>query len=228
MIRGLLWRPMRLVSARRVDNVPLRHPVGVKALQGQRISRAPSWSWLALEGPIILGTGVQSYQRLGNKSNHQCQPILPPRDGKETWSPDEWGPKDIQQPFRPCTLKMRGFLREVRCSTQPTSSYGRKPQWHYSRAKLNRIAVLLEAPSPEGLEEGGGTSVSGRDQSVVAMGVFDVEEGSPSRLWALRLVVDEGLLLARTEEEHFRRLGIFKVEDDKYFDHPALDELTLV
>ncbi|KAK8087914.1 hypothetical protein PG997_002875 [Apiospora hydei] len=222
LLRGLLWRSRRLYLGPN-SRQPLRRPLGVKQLQGQAIERAPSWSWLALEGPIIQATGKHYEKVFSNEANLRCRPLH--NDGG-TWSPDTWDPDVIVYPFPQCRLNITGFILEVRRSSIPTASYGRKHRWNYSAARIKEHAVLLEAVSDA--KQSTGDHFSG---SIVAIGLFDVEDqGSSMALYAMCLTYEEGLMLEKTEDGYYRRLGVFSVEEDGVFSGVSSDmrSVTLI
>ena len=221
MICGLLWKSRRILSGNH-SKAALRKPVGVRGDdKGNIIVRAPSWSWLALQGPIWPATGKSDDRKLRDPSTFRSRPA---DQNGEIWSPDDWHPGIVMDLPLPCRLEVLGCLREVRCSSKSVSEYPRKPNWQFSRGKLNQHATLLEAVDVGAVAR---TSTDSLDQ-VVATGLFDLADGIPTTLWALCLSMDEGLLLEKRPDGFFCRLGVFIVENDAWFGQVTGSHVVLV
>ncbi|KAI1749443.1 heterokaryon incompatibility protein-domain-containing protein [Xylaria castorea] len=218
MIRSLLWKSRRIWPVthefRPGPNRPLVRPLGVKGdLKGKPIVRAPSWSWLALLGPIISAIKSREARLFQDPSNIRCHPASL---DKETWSPDAWDPKIVKYPFPQCRLITLGCVREVRRSSMTGSQYlqGRKSKWGTSpRTKrelvpLESTRVLLTA------DDGGGES--SQERHVVALGLFDLTDGNPNELSIMCVLGDQGLMLQRQSDGSYCRLGVFIAEDDAW------------
>ncbi len=217
MIRGLLWKSRRLLVGPHSHD-GMRKPIGVKKHAGREIVRAPSWSWLALQGPILPATQRSDDRRLQDRATYQCRPA---HEDRVTWTEDPWDPGVVVYPFPPCRLQVLGCPRKVRLSSLLTSGLKEKLKWQFSRAKLNHHAVLLEAADE-------GDRRNDDRESVVAMGLFDVPADGSTTLWAMCLSVDEGLLLEGVEDGTFSRLGVFIVEHEGFFTPTTPIHVTLV
>lgn len=225
MIRGLLWRrsityvdPFAIVyeSDR---HIPLHIPIGINGAQeGREIVRAPSWSWMALQGDIdqLPRSSVNlPINGLQDPSTFRCTPMN--SDG--TWSPDTWHPgivKDLPLPFR---LEVFGRPRRVRCSKWPASVLmfrGIPPiesMFLYGgREGMVRQTFMLEgveipAVPVDELDDGFWSRIIG-------VGLFDLEsESPPEMLWAMCLTTREGLLLQLNDNGSYSRLGVFGIEN---------------
>ncbi|KAK8093729.1 hypothetical protein PG997_000414 [Apiospora hydei] len=219
MVRGLLWKSRKLYLGPN-SRQSLKRPKGVKRLEGQEIQRAPSWSWLALTGPIIQATGKHHDEVFSDEANLRCRTLH--NDGR-TWTPDTWDPDVVVYPFPQCRLNIVGCIREVSRSSVKTANYGRRPRWQYSLARINDHAFLLEAVNDVKRSKDDGLL-----GSIVAIGLFDIEEQRSSRaLYAMCLTYEEGLMLERTGDGYYRRVGVFSVEDDGYFSGLSSDMLSV-
>ena len=216
MIRGLFWRSRRVYSGPH-SKTPLTKPLGVRRLCGRELNRAPSWSWLALVGPILTGPGKRYDRRHLDPSTFRCRPAS---SCGLRWSPDQWKPSVVRFPFPACRLKVLGGLLEVCRSRQPISALWRKPNWSYSLAKLAQHAVLLEAADHVGAES--------QPQTRVATGLFDLVDDTTQPVWTMCLTAQEGLLLRQNEDESFSRLRIFTIENPEVFANLSIERLLLV
>ncbi|KAI5927180.1 heterokaryon incompatibility protein-domain-containing protein [Camillea tinctor] len=217
MIRGLLWRSRRIIGGPHTSSA-LRKPIGVSgASKGGPVVRAPSWSWLALLGPIWPATGRTYDKKLQDPKTFRCSPA-DQQEGR--WSPDDWNPRVVV--YRPCRLEVLGCPLEVRCANIPMSEYQRKLKWSFP--KIKRHGVLLEKmnrsdkdlqklPSPD---------------DIVAVGLFDIADENPSTLWVMCLSADEGLMLEKNLDGTFCRLGIFIAEDDSWFQQEEARKVTII
>jgi len=109
---ALLWRSSRIIDP---DMPALQYPMQ----NGVAVYRAPSWSWMALVGPICHNIG--SGRGYTGMQPQWRTPVLKPEnsDGK-TWSPDPngWGPSMIYRDDFPSrfTLNVKAWIRQVRVS----------------------------------------------------------------------------------------------------------------
>jgi hypothetical protein len=225
MICGLLWRSRRIVDA----GLPA---LTVPKYEGKTIRKAPSWSWMALVGPISQGAGSKT-DELAGFARYGTPCCKPGNLERNSWchDPEGWEyniveTKEFPDPYE---LQVYGYMRELRVSQYKTKDH---PD-HSVRCKLypqdamNKHTFRLEASERRPLVKGRGDP--NLDWSLIAAtGLFDQETSSnPSEMWALRLTSEEGLLLRRPYPGKiiFERLGIFFVENPKAF-YP--DELNLV
>lgn len=220
MIRGLLW-------SSRNDVLPFAPGGKYSALQrpverntkkpdvlGQAAVRAPSWSWASVEGPVLTNSVLREekyMRRYRTPSNFCIRPALqhPPR-----WtSQDNCGVDQVWMPA--CELELLGSPRRICCSERAVVEYAKRTKWWYSPARIAKHGVLLVA------EEGG-------PEHVVGVGIFDVPQERTRSLWALQVIKEEGLMLLRDGMGKFRRLGVFVVEDEGWFQGGSEIGLRLV
>ncbi|RWA10463.1 hypothetical protein EKO27_g4650 [Xylaria grammica] len=220
MIRGLLWKSRRIWPPTRDykpgPNRPLEKPLAVRgSLKGKPIVRAPSWSWLALLGPIIPAAQRRENLLLEDKSNIRCHPA---NADKRTWSPDAWDPKIVKYPFPQCRLVVLACVRDVRRSSMTSSQYlqNHTSKWGTLWGPARRELVPLEPitrVSSTGVS-GGGKGPQGNH--VVAMGLFDLTDGNPDELSIMCVLGFLGLMLQRQSDGNYARLGVFTAEDDAW------------
>ncbi|KAF2143125.1 uncharacterized protein K452DRAFT_247513 [Aplosporella prunicola CBS 121167] len=214
MVRGLLWRSARLLGFQD-PNRSLRRPIGVKGSdKGNPITRAPSWSWLAL-----IGSTSQAPKKVNNNTREENRSLRcrPANRDNGVWSLDEWGPKFIEKPTQICRLEIYGYIRQVCRSKKTVAALPKKPKWQYSRARLNQHAILLNDA-----EQGSDASAH------VATGLFDLETENALSLWCLCISEEEGLLVEKCSDSHYRRLGVFMVEDENWFLQGERTTVTLI
>ncbi|OTA05877.1 hypothetical protein A9Z42_0066080 [Trichoderma parareesei] len=211
MIPGLLWRSSRIQDP---DLPALQEPMH----QGRVIQRAPSWSWMALTGPIRQGG-------LDNLGVPCCV---------ATWGVNNWPGPMAEYSKSPEIFKLviTGYVRRLRISQYSTRDHAEYSAWgnivpHYPTESMNRHTFRLEAEEAKPLITGI------RDPSmdwpnIAATGIFDMERKAtnrPSSITALRLTSEEGLLLdevydSRGDTIGFRRMGVFVIENPVAF-YPA-------
>jgi hypothetical protein len=218
IISGLLWRSSRILDP---DLPALQRPTH----EGRIIRRAPSWSWMALVGPICQGistdrAGSRGFSRLG-------VPCCVPR------SDNEWPGPMVEYSKSPDSFELGiyGYVRRLRISQYSTRDHAEYSAWGnivpYPTESLNRHTFRLEAEEAKQLIRGI------RDPSldwpnIAATGIFDMEckaTNRPSSITALRLTSEEGLLLdevydSRGDTVGFRRVGVFVIENPVAF-YPA-------
>ncbi len=223
MVRGLLWKSGRLQDP---DLPALVEPV----YMGKKVYRAPSWSWMALVGPVLPAERQGYYMAM-------CKPAHV--DGR-TWAadPDGWGPLTVDFDNFPIAFKLRVqvYLREL-CiyEGEPYSIGGRMPgscnsgePSLYSKEALRRHTFLLgpvEEPWAETVPEESTKSSADEAQwpsgdpwnspPIIAAGLFDMDNAAHSGrrgVLAMAVTSDEGLLLEPVPDGNawaYRRLGIF-------------------
>ncbi|KAF4438212.1 hypothetical protein FACUT_5077 [Fusarium acutatum] len=225
MICGLLWRSRRIVE----DHLPA---LRVPEYKGKAIRKAPSWSWMALVGPISQGAGTKSDELAGfvRYGTPCCKPGNLKRN---SWCQDpegwEYNMVELKHFPDPYELQVYGYMRELRVSQYKTQDH---PD-HSVRCKLypqdalNKHTFRLEASERRPLVKGCGDPNSNWSL-IAATGLFDQQTSSnPREMWALRLTSEEGLLLRKLYPDKiiFERLGVFFIENPKAF-YP--DDLNLV
>ncbi|KAK3176098.1 hypothetical protein OEA41_007420 [Lepraria neglecta] len=200
MVDGLLWSSHRITDW---QLTALQAPV----YEGRVVRRAPSWSWMALVGPICQRSSVG--QRL-------CRPANPDR---KTWSPepDGWGPSMIEykkfpDPFR---LEVKAYIREVRISQQRKS----EPSFNIfdlDAARAGSERSIAKHTVPLEVADSGGTK---NESTAFATALFDMEYAGnrPVQMWAMSVTSEEGLLLKQSQDPKFgsvvyERLGIYAVD----------------
>ncbi|PHH90197.1 hypothetical protein CDD83_4296 [Cordyceps sp. RAO-2017] len=210
MIPALLWRRLKTSDA---TPPPRRQP-----RRGEEVAIAPSWSWLALGGPICQ----YAYSSYRAAPTPRCFP----RHG-DRWAPGDWDPslvkhEELPLPFR---LEVRAHVRKVRRSALPPRHYRDFGYW--------AVDALLEAAESPALAE---LDESNRHR-VIALGLFDLAGGGSrsSTCWAMPLTEGEGLLLGRRADGCYERLGVFRLATDEVvrpaafdFSNVALEDITLV
>jgi hypothetical protein len=233
MLKELMWRSSRIDQAPRSTDAELRKPL--KWLSPPQISRvverAPSWSWMALEGSITMEM----------PGSHRDKPYCSPASQDGSWAPRDWGldlviDDEITKAL-PFSIGVKGRLRQVRVATYMTVS---KRDLFYART----IRGSFKGPRPntpffnrdhfsdpaveKNMEKHGVVLMDGELMSnfkgvPVATGLFDLAEGKPRELWAIPVWADskgwptEGLLLARKQNGSFSRLGVFWVQECEAF-----------
>ncbi|KAL9096633.1 MAG: hypothetical protein Q9165_001120 [Trypethelium subeluteriae] len=230
MVRGLLWTGSRLQDAR----LQALKPATLR--EGRAVRRAPSWSWMALEGPI-------EYQM--SRGAPRCKPAC--LDGR-TWSsqPDSWGPLLVGHKNWPGIFKLeiRAYFREVRGSQLNTKVVG--PPAYYPRHLegpdnsdfygIFNHGHLFEATEKEPIRDIDSIPRSELDSHIAAIGVFDqgfaplsrlimTENGEceiETRLWALRITEYMGLILVQAQGSDrepvlYKRVGHFYIWTNQGF-----------
>lgn len=202
LIRGLLWSNRTYTSR---FNRPLRRP---------NTKRAPSWSWASVEGPVITKHLGRQEDRYCSMQNHRIKIVA---HATTTLSFD---PLRMHYPFE---LQIQGVLKSVRSFRTGIADF-RPKDLAFSKFRFVRAHGILLEP----VEASSGETDTSADKKVVGAGLFDVpEEEAPASLWCTRLVIQEGLLLARVEKGVYRRVGVFQVADENWFDQGETEEFTI-
>ncbi|KAI9799979.1 MAG: hypothetical protein M1833_003508 [Piccolia ochrophora] len=219
---ALLWRSRRIVDP---DLPALQYPIQ----NGVAVYRAPSWSWMALKGPVYHNIG-EGRGLSGVQLPWRTPRLRPANPDGRTWCPDPngWGPlvihgKDFPTEFR---LEVKAWIRKVRVSQFQTKDYPDWDPWFraYEKCKqsMNKHTILLEAEENKPLKTKSQDQKMDREASweIAAIGLFDLKYGAgcaPSTMYVMCVTSDEGLLLEQTVDPKdgsvlFRRLGVFLVE----------------
>ncbi|CZR68456.1 uncharacterized protein PAC_18355 [Phialocephala subalpina] len=216
MCHGLLWKGRRLEDE------------DATALEAPAQRRGPSWSWMALIGPIYYGGGNLFSPGSGKWSSNLREPCCTPAygDGK-TWAsdPDGWGPDMIDSKLfpDPFSLEINAYIRRVRISQYkdrelPFKTIGSKTVLEHA----NQIIFLLEA------DDGGSARLNPPVASdIAARGLFDIEHTAadrPTNMWAMSIIGLEGLLLKKVPNTSnvFERLGVFFIQELTAFYPPEV------
>ncbi|KAE9382192.1 HET-domain-containing protein [Stipitochalara longipes BDJ] len=230
--RGLLWKPryqtrwMVDPSKSESNLVPLRRPTSQKA---------PSWSWAAVEGPISHGW---DNRKRWPRYPTECRPdaffVRPAHIDHTRWTTQDDCDADVLYMPR-CELQMYGRLQRLRCTTIPQA---RLLDWYREQGVKARQrpddlppqvrhAVLLE-PLAVFEKEISLLQEGCPFNQVVAFGVFDIAEERIEDVWALPATQDLGLILNRSDDGTFHRLGIFHLLNRQWFEAGEEGLVTLV
>jgi len=120
-------------------------------------------------------------------------------------------------------LKLRGVLQRVQLSTRDVPPYGptlKSLTTSFRRHASNRNVFLIEADH-EGCD-------SHNNFDVIAVGIFDVHDEPLTSFWCTRLISKEGLLLRLDGNSSYRRIGIFYVEDEAWFDQGDQEDFVVI
>ncbi len=214
LIRGLLWRPRHQVYVGQW--APLTRPVD---REGKPLKRAPSWSWAAVVGPTTHIVAERHEAKYCDPANWGVKSRLRDSD------PMRWTAQsdcDVDRVGMPeCELQMLGKPLQVRIVIldQLAGDYARSTRskgWSTSRATMNKHGVLLEAADSPG--------------HIIAMGVFDIpsEAESYKKLYCLRLIKDEGLLLQQHGAQRYTHVGIFVPQKEEPFSSAPITDINLI
>jgi hypothetical protein len=220
LAQGLLWLGRNCVLSAPPPGTCayLRRPVRQhdKPMDRQAHPRGPSWSWAAVDGPVIssLVTNAKRLDMASNRSldNWYIKPLHYYKDGKPRWTLSEHC--GVSAAFMPaCTLEMLGTVALTFVSTKdPLVENGiAKWPWRFRRGCTNRDSALIK--SSLGL-----TDVSDK---VVALGIIDVLPERPKpgdTIYCMRLVLQQGLMLQKVDQNTYKRLGIFIVYCAPFFE----------
>jgi hypothetical protein len=225
-IAGLMWLP-----------VPGRSDLPKpKTLNGREVMRAPSWSWMALVGPIEQGIYLG-----GEEEEPRCAPAV---DNGNAWSrtPDGWGPEMVNYKkfSSKISLEIIAFIREVRVSKYRYIDYEEPGMYssesnimgyqhigstdRYSQSESTEEYVfLLEAMEDPPLIKPSQDSKLWDDvfsQSIAAEGLFDLDYDThtPSNIWPMRVTNHNSLLLEyQSKTKTHKRIGVFRIRNKSVF-----------
>lgn len=224
MFCGLLWRSRRIME----PSLPaLRGPTW----EGQAVQRAPTWSWMALEGPVYQGSRSMIAPIEG--AYLTGEPRCTPANGID-WSPNpnHLGHWDVRnKKFPNPSLEINAYMREVRVSEYPTSDPSAFAIWEYTDHAMTTHTFLLEAAeNPPLIRRNHG---QGLDWSkIAAIGLLDLgdPEARVRTMWAMRVTTTEGLLLKKCKRPMscsfvYERLGVFRIQQfPAFYPHDALEK----
>jgi hypothetical protein len=213
MITGLMWRSNRICEEESNPGI-LRRPQKSQgpSLASEMIERAPSWSWMALEGPItIKKLDLQPY----------CFPAR--KDG--AWASSDWGTNMVVaekiKKALPFKISVKGRLRKVRVSSGSSIIMDNEelmakydmPKRNPSFGLINHEVINIQK---EGFMMEGGEASEIFGEKPIAMGLFDLQTTNRShKLWALPILANyrnlpvQGLLLSQNRTGVFVRRGVF-------------------
>ncbi|GIZ48079.1 hypothetical protein CKM354_001115400 [Cercospora kikuchii] len=226
LLQGLLWLPK---SSRMMWQVGAsKRPTIATAYGDQVVTRAPSWSWAALQGPVFYGSADGEYF-FSDKSRHRISPV---HADPERWTLNERvGTSQLLMPE--CKLEFRAVLKQVRCSAVPAGIHLSRARCYLKNFGTDRI--LLLTPTAD--------MYPGK---IVAAGILDLEERHTGNLYCMQVVdttwhkdqkqaepfrvamdvdrerfplmVDGLLLTEQASSQGYVRVGSFKVLNHEYFD----------
>ncbi|KID83474.1 Heterokaryon incompatibility [Metarhizium guizhouense ARSEF 977] len=214
IVRGLMWRPTYHLAP---NWKPTTRPKPT-SLTGscQIITRAPSWSWVSVEGEVSQESFVPPKVALyKDRSNFKIRPVfLHP----EKWSEDaECGVNKLHMPA--CELRFMGRVVGARVLEE-------SPRLRYTGLrKAIQKPVKTLAPSKYSVLLVGAGAPAGKlhdDEllgNVTALGHFDVQDErvGVSHVYCLQLIPKYGLMLKRNPDGSYSRLGWFMLEQDEWF-----------
>jgi hypothetical protein len=218
IVRGLLWRPYYHFTAAPIGKIATIRPKATKLTrESGSVTRSPSWSWAAVEGPVaqVAWNPVQ----VAKYRDPQNFKIRPKHSNPERWSLDDrCGVEALHMPA--CELQLTGQMANVRVLAEPVTDYitgqqqGKQKWTKVPRAKAARYGVLL------GKNVADNSMLDGEHWGhVVAVGFFDVEDerNDVEDVWCLPVVRDMGLMLSKQPDGRFCRLGWFLLEREDWF-----------
>ena len=203
MIRGLLW----------TTNTDRYSKDWAESLRRPGKDRAPSWSWASVEGHVSHTHTKRSNTKFQDPKNHRVT-ILDHNVQRHSFDPI--------RSMRPISyeLKVRGVLKRVQRGARHFSQYQPEgPRYRFRHPKL----ILLEALQTAPLTEMGPNN----PPVVIGLGFFDVPDESFPDLTCMELINGDGLILVSNKKGAYRRVGTFYVEDQSWFDHGELEDITL-
>ncbi|KAI0162344.1 heterokaryon incompatibility protein-domain-containing protein [Xylariaceae sp. FL1272] len=227
MLAGLMWKSRRVYYTPG-GKLPLARPVAVKGPQkGKHITRAPSWSWLSLLGPIMPPL-MSLRRKMEHKSNHHCHPTSLDH---LTWSMDDWKPSWVKFPFPKCRLSIRGCLRKVRCSEMTSFEYAQRRTilWIMPALKSPESQTVPLEADEDSITTAKHDRVGDSPESrVVAFGFFDMSDVAPKELFIMSIVGSEGLMLKKEPDGTYSRLGVFGAQDVSWCYNGQLKPVVLI
>lgn len=215
--RGLLWRPYYHFTTAPIGKIATTRPKATKLTKETgSVTRSPSWSWAAVEGPVAQMTW--SPIQVAKYRDHNNFKIRPKHSNPERWSLDSrCSVEALHMPA--CELQFTGHVTDVRVLAEPVTDYitdqqkGKKKWRKVPSAKASRYGVLLgknfaDDDTLDGVHWG----------HVVAVGFFDVddERNDVKDVWCLPVVGDMGLMLNKRSDGKFCRLGWFLLEQENW------------
>ncbi|KAH7310806.1 heterokaryon incompatibility protein-domain-containing protein [Stachybotrys elegans] len=228
---SLLWRSDRIRDKRLPALVT---PV----MDESQVYRGPSWSWMALQGPIYYSKS-DGRGRAGVIDPGQPR-LIKPWDNQTPWVKGEWDPSVAyrKKHLTISVLQVRAFLCEVRISHLEATTQ-KIQAWHRVSTPdgTKEHTILLEKVSPPPTVRGRPAKAQQqRYEPWSLLGLLDRsyskgshDEIASRKLWAMSITSREGLLLERVSETRprFRRLGVYLVEHpNDFYPNGALDPVS--
>lgn len=221
---ALMWR--RCLDARLARDCRVLEEPGPEQ---DPISRAPSWSWMALVGRITFH-GAPVTTSGPPSAGFIRVPCCVPANGRGSWTRENWGirtqleAREIQTSL-PLRIEVKGRPRRVRATTGRVCGY--MMFLRYGEMLANHSTI--DPAESENLREHGLVLQDLRDQDDekgIALALFDRKQVDYTELWALpfftcsmgtRNVPSEGLLLCKNITGTFSRVGVFWVKKCEAF-----------
>jgi len=195
LVPGLMWIPFHHHWSK---HPPLKRPSPTK-FAPPPVTRAPSWSWAAVEGPVFYTyRGLPKFRRPGFIT---ARPALG-RPGR--WSPKPDADCDAGVLHVP-SLELHVTARVVRAGIAAVSMSAREylVSAKEDTRRLGKVVtngVLLRPADSVGPPD-----------LIFGIGRFDLEEEACDEVWCLQLTYDDGLMLVRDDGSGFRRRGRFQL-----------------
>ena len=227
MANGLLWmiNPDLAAVPEQIQDDGTKKPV----------RRAPTWSWMALVGPI--------YQRCMRTWPELSIVRCAPKNSEEMkWgpAPEGWGPKMVVHEKFPLDFKLEvtAYICQVRISQYEFADYpgsfnNKDGFWTYQHIGYNedlnptpemeRHIFLLEAAKNPPLQKEHDESELDKSTTytmIVGEGIFDRkdETSRTTEIWAMRVTTSHGLLLKRRGSTNvYERIGVFHIQSRRAF-----------
>lgn len=234
MARGLLWKSRYQVQ-RRIPLPgrgrfwePIKRPQPTYLAPGP-IRRAPSWSWAAVQGPIMQFTSSNILRKMKDKVV-----VRPKHSDPDRWTTQQdCGANVLHMSW--CELQVIGRLKMLQVMNSKNLSHcaptmfltwqQRYPEYRW--VKISPHGVLLESVSKDAPTQVGGDQADSIS-NVMAIGVFDIAHEAVSHVWCLRLVDTEGLMLVQAGDGKYARAGWFLVQNREWFEQGDEVEVSLV
>ncbi|KAF4980558.1 hypothetical protein FZEAL_3453 [Fusarium zealandicum] len=222
MVRGLLWKPGYQLNAK-FRTEPTTRPASTRLAPGPVI-RAPSWSWAAIQGPVLhMGRSEWRRKKAKYQGSHFIK-VSPKLRNPDRWTADvDCGVQALHMPS--CELQLRG--RVAHADVLPGAAFGYLKShgfldinqgffWTFSAGLLLRRDDISRV------------SLDQDDAGVGAVGLFDLPDEGSNQIWCLQVVSNQGLMLRQSEDGKFQRAGWFALLEDDWFDNVEEVELSLV
>lgn len=204
MIRGLLW----------TTNTDRYSKDWARSLKRPAKDRAPSWSWASVEGHVSHTHTKRSNAKFQDPKNHRVT-ILGHDVQQHSFDPI----RSMKPIFN--ELKVRGVLKRVQRGARHFSQYQPEgPRHRFRHPKLILLEPVQTAPLTE--------TDPINPPVVIGLGFLDVPDEPLSDLICIELITENGLILVSNMRGAYRRVGTFYVEDQAWFDHGELEDITLI
>lgn len=212
LVRGLLWMPRHQAYMGKWER--LTRPVD---REHKEMTRAPSWSWASVIGPVVHYHNERTEGIYCDKSKWCITPQIEDGGDKKWTKQEDCDADRLNMPK--CELQMFGKILEVRIAKtdKKARDFARSPVLNNrlsSASSRIKHGVLLGAADEPG--------------KIIAMALLDLpaEAETYVNLYCLPLIDNEGLLLRRHSNPNasnmFLRVGIFAPLDLGPFKHAEI------